>query len=190
MNNTSKNKLLTWLVVLLLLANAITITLFWMGKARHPQQPNGTPQEFLVQQLKLDSKQQEQLQVLVKEHQQSAALLRKKIRESKEAFFDLLHQPVITDSVKQAAANTASKNTEALDLLTFNHFKKIRLLCTAEQQKKFDQIIREVTNMIIQPRPPGRPGNNTQGPPPEGPGGDRQLPPGAPGDDKPPHPPN
>ncbi len=188
MNHTSTNKLLTWLVVLLLIANAITITLFWIDKTRHPQPPGGTPQEFLIQQLKLDTKQQKQLQALVKEHQQSASLQRKKIRESKEAFFDLLHQPVITDSVKQAAAKTASENTEALDLLTFDHFKKIRLLCTAEQQKKFDEIISEVTNMISQPRPPGKRGNDTQG----GPGGGTPgewPPPGLPGEDKPPHPP-
>ncbi len=43
MNHGPKNKLLTWLVVLLLVANAATITMFWLGKAKHPPQPKGPP---------------------------------------------------------------------------------------------------------------------------------------------------
>ena len=181
MNHTTKNKLLTGLVVLLLLANAATITMFWMGKAKHPPQSKGSPQEFLVKELQLDAKQQEQLKELVKEHRHSAELLRGKTRKAKEFFFDLLKQQNVTDSAKQTAAKAVSSITEELDLLTFNHFLKVRSLCTAEQQQKFDEIIKEVTGMIGQPRPPGGPGkgDGPQGPPPPagGPAGDRPPPP-------------
>lgn len=179
MNHTTKNKLLTGLVVLLLLANAATIIMFWMGKAKHPPPPKGSPQEFLVKELQLDTKQQQQLEVLVKEHRQSAEILRGKTREAKELFFDLLKQQNVTDSTKQKAAKAVSIVTEELDLLTFKHFLKVRSLCTAEQQQKFDEIIKEVTGMISQQRPPGGPGkdNGPQGPPPGGPAGDRPPPP-------------
>ena len=55
----------------------------------------------------------------------------------------------------------------------------MRSLCTAEQQQKFDDIIKEVTGMIGQQRPAGGPRNDngTQGPPPGSPGGDRPPPP-------------
>jgi Spy/CpxP family protein refolding chaperone len=178
MNSAAKNKLLVWLVALLLVANAASIAMFWLGKAKHPPQPKGTPQEFLIKELKLDAKQQEQLEVLVKEHRQAAEQLRGKTREAKEAFFDLLKQANVTDSVKQAAAKAVSVNTEELDLLTLNHFQKVRALCTTEQQKKFDEIIHQVTSMMGQPRPPMGPGNDRQGPPPGGPDGDRPPPPG------------
>ncbi len=179
MNHTTKNKLLTGLVVLLLLANAATITMFWMGKAKHPPPPKGSPQEFLVKELKLDAKQQEQLEVLVKEHRQSAEILRGKTREAKEFFFDLLKQQNVTDSAKQTAAKAVSSITEELDLLTLNHFQKVRSLCTTEQQQKFDEIIKEVTGMIGQQRPSGGPGKDPNGPPPPagGPAGDRPPPP-------------
>lgn len=178
MNHTTKNKLLTGLVVLLLLANAATITMFWIGKAKHPPPPKGTPQEFLVKELKLDAKQQEQLEVLVKEHRQSAEILRRKTREAKETFFDLLKKQNVTDSTKQTAAKVVSSITEELDLLTLNHFQKVRSLCTTDQQQKFDEIIKEVTGMMGQQRPPGGPGkgNGPQGPPPGGPAGDRPPP--------------
>jgi periplasmic protein CpxP/Spy len=178
MNATAKNKLLVWLVVLLLIANAASITMFWLGKKKQPPTPKGAPNEFLIKELQLDTKQQEQIDVLIKEHRQAAEQLRRKTREAKESFFDLLKQTNITDSAKQAAVKAISANTEELDLLTLAHFQKIRTLCTPEQQTKFDEIIHQVTNMMGQPRPPMGPGNDRQGPPPGGPDGDRPPPPG------------
>jgi len=182
---------LTWLVVLLVLANIATITMFWLNRPKHPAAMQGErPKDFLVQELKLDAKQQEQLEGLVKEHREAAEALRKKIKESKDAFFALLKQPGVPDSAKQAAAKAVSVNTEELDLLTFNHFQKIRALCTPDQQKKFDEILQRVTSMIAQPRPPGGPGGPPPGGRPDGPGGpggDGPPPPdGAPGNEPPP----
>ena len=173
MNASAKNKLLFWLVVLLLVANVATIAMFWLGKRKQPPQPQGSPNSFLIKELKLDTKQQEQLTVLVKEHREAAELMRQKTREAKESFFDLLKQSNVTDSEKQAAAKAVSVSTEELDLLTLAHFQKIRTLCTPEQQKKFDEIIHQVTSMMGQPRPPLGPGNG----PPGGPDGERPPPP-------------
>jgi periplasmic protein CpxP/Spy len=175
MNPASKNKLLLWLIALLVVANIASITLFWLGKGKQPAQPKGTPNEFLVKELKLDTKQQEQLELLVKDHRQAAEQLRAKTREAKETFFDLLKQSTITDSIKKVTAKKVSVSTEELDLLTLEHFQKVRAICTPEQQKKFDEIIHELTRMMAQPRPPM--GNGPQGPPPGGPNGDRPPPP-------------
>jgi periplasmic protein CpxP/Spy len=183
MSTTAKNKLLTWLVVLLLLANTATLAMFWLNKRQHPPQPKGAPNEFLIRELKLDTAQQAQLDVLVKEHRQMAEQIREKVKAAKDSLFDLVKNPNATDSAKQNAAAACSKLTEQLDVLTVNHFQKVRALCNAEQQKKFDEIIQDITRMMGQPQPPGRPGG-PQGPPP--PGG---PPPGGPGGDRPPPPP-
>ena len=42
-----------------------------------------------------------------------------------------------------------------LDILPFEHFKKVRALCTTEQQIKFDQIIEQVMQMLAPPQNPG-----------------------------------
>lgn len=178
MNPSAKNKLLVWLVVFLLVANAATIAMFWLNKKPNQSAtPNNAPKDFLIKELQLDTKQQEQLEVLVKEHRAAAQQLRRKTKEAKESFFDLLKQANVTDSVKQTAAKVVSAITEELDLLTLNHFQKIRSLCTAEQQTKFDEIIHQVTSMMGQPRPPMGPGKDRQGPPPGGPDGNRPPPP-------------
>ena len=83
--------------------------------------------------------------------------------------FKLLQQPDVNDSTKKAAADNVAKNLERLDLLTFEHFKEVRAMCTPGQQKKFDEIIENVLQMIASGPPPGRPGPNGRDhmPPPD-----------------------
>jgi periplasmic protein CpxP/Spy len=172
-----KNKLLTWLVVLLLVANAATIAFFWLGKTKQPPGPQGGARDFLVKELNLDAKQQELFSEMVKEHRSSAEKIRPQIRKAKEAFFDLLKQPGISDSMKLAAAEQVSVQTEALDLLTFAHFQKLRSICTPVQQQKFDLIIHDILRSMGQPRPPGEGPGGRPTPSGEGPGGHRPPPP-------------
>jgi len=172
MNHGAKNKLLTWLVVLLLIANAATITMFWLGSGRPLPNGKGTPQEFLVKELKLDARQQRLFEVLRKEHHDSAMILREAVKQAKDSFFNLLKQASVTDSIKLVKANNVSAITQQLDLLTLDHFQKIRTICSAEQQKKFDQIINRVVGMFGQPQRPGR-AEGKRPPPREGDGSDR-----------------
>lgn len=163
MNPVTKNKLLTWLVVLLLVANAATIAMYWLGKPKPPLPPNGGPKNYLIKELSLDAKQQEQFGELVKEHRQSVEQLRREVRSAKDNLFDLVSKPNEADSTKQHAAAAVSDITEEIDLLTLDHFQKVRALCTPDQQRKFDDIIREVTRMMGRPGPPMGPHD---GPPP------------------------
>jgi uncharacterized Ntn-hydrolase superfamily protein len=164
MNNTYKNKLLTWLLVVLLLANAITIALFWIGRNKPFPPPQGSPADFLIKELNMDSRQQEQYKMLVKEHQDAVRELREKIKAAKDSLFVLMKKDNVSDSSKKEAAHAVSRQTEQLDILTLEHFQKVRALCNKDQQKKFDDIIHEVIRMMAQPGPPVR--RDIQGPPP------------------------
>jgi len=173
MNHGAKNKLLTWLVVLLVIVNAATITMFWLGSGRPFRNGKGAPQEFLVKELKLDTGQQVLFEVLRKKHHDSAMILRDEVKRAKESFFNLLKQSNVTDSSKFAEANKVSVITRKLDLLTLDHFQKLRAICNGEQQQKFDGIINQVIGMIGQPQRPGRPEGNR----PPGEGMDHNSPP-------------
>ncbi|MCX6317558.1 MAG: periplasmic heavy metal sensor [Bacteroidetes bacterium] len=185
-----KNKLLTWLVVLLLVANAATIAFFWLGRTKQPPGLQGSAaRDFLVKELNLDAKQQEQFSEMVKEHRNSADQIRPQIRKAKEALFDLLKQPGVSDSLKLAAAKQVSVQTEALDLLTFDHFQKLRSICNPAQQQKFDAVIHDIIRTMGQPRPPMRPGDRPGPPSGEGPVENRPPPSGeGPGENRPPPP--
>lgn len=155
--NTRTNKFLVGLVLMLIVANILSIALFWMkdSKPQTMQQPK-IPAEFLIKELQLNAQQQQQFEVLKREHQDASGTLRKEIKDAKEELFDLLKTGGAADTVKQSAVRKISLLTEKLDLVTFNHFEKVRAICSSSQQKRFDKIIKLVTKMMGQqgaPRP-------------------------------------
>lgn len=163
--NTRANKFLIALVLILIVANIASIALFWIKDVKPPaMQPRATPAEFLVKELQLTTAQQQQFETLKKEHQQEASTLRKEIKDAKEELFELLKIPEVNDSVKNTAVKKISLLTEQIDLVTFNHFEKVRAICNVTQQKKFDEIIKEVTRMMAPQGPPHR----GEGRPPRG----------------------
>jgi hypothetical protein len=159
-----KNQFLVWAIVCLLILNLATLTIFWLGRARtHPPSHPARASDFIIKELALNEEQKKSYLDLVSEHRRLAGGHRKNIKDAKNRFFDLLKNHSAGDSLKQAALKEISTHTEQLDLVTFDHFQKVRALCTPAQQKKFDTIIQEVLNMMAVPRPPA--GGSRGGPP-------------------------
>ena len=186
MNNANKNKFLTWLVATLLVANAVTILFFWINRPERMQGPKGSPREFLVNALELDSTQLDAFQDLIEEHQASARPLKKEIRTAKENLFQLLKQPVIPGPEKMKAVQAITLNIQALELLNLDHFQQLRALCNEKQKKKFDGLLDQLAGLMATP-------SNADGhrPPPPGEGHLPPLPgeghPPPPGEGHPPH---
>jgi len=186
MNNANKNKFLTWLVATLLVANAVTILFFWINRPERMQGPKGSPREFLVDALELDSSQLNAFQALIEKHQASARPLKKEIRTAKENLFQLLKQPVIPGPEKMKAVQAITLNIQALELLNLDHFQQLRALCNEKQKKKFDGLLDQLAGLMATP-------SNADGhrPPPPGEGHLPPLPgeghPPPPGEGHPPH---
>ncbi|HUS02243.1 MAG TPA: periplasmic heavy metal sensor [Chitinophagaceae bacterium] len=164
--NISKNNLLIWSVILLVIANVAVLVTIW--STHRKQGPGrGTPADYLIKELNLNSDQQNKLRSLAKQHHEQSLKIREGIKSARHDLFKLLQQPAIDDSTKRSAADNVAKDLEQLDLLTFDHFKEVRSICTPEQQKKFDKIIEDVLQMIAS-GPPGRgPRHGEHMPPPE-----------------------
>jgi len=173
MNFITKNKWVTIAVVVLILLNIVTLTAFWWKKNEfnpEARPPQGGAIAFLIKELQLDSIQQQQLKLLRDEHLSASQDARRKNREAKETFFSLLEKDGITDSEINEAANASARYDAELAKITFSHFKKIRSICTASQQEKFDEIIHEVLRMMSGPQGPPPPRDGRQaGPHPDGP---------------------
>jgi hypothetical protein len=54
----------------------------------------------------------------------------------------------------QMLSQEIGKNQALLETVTFQHFTEVRKICTPEQQKKFDEIIREALRMMGPSPPP------------------------------------
>lgn len=194
MNNFTNNRLLPVITLLLLTANIVTLALLWAHKGggrgdKNPPPPRpGQVFEFVNNELKLDSLQREAYKKLRDEHQAAQKPLQDSIRKAKDNFFALLQQANTPDSMMQLYSKRASDAEQQLEILTYKHFQKLRALCNADQQKKFDTIIQDVLKRMAPPKRQGPP----QGPPPPGREGDRpdRLPPPPDDRDGPPPPQN
>ena len=189
MSYFNRNKGWAIAFLLLIFLNIATLTALWLMKDGRPlpflkeKDPKSGVVDFLVKELGFDSLQKQKLIILRDAHQQKVMGLRKMNREAKDAFFDLLQRSDLPDSVIENGAKNAARFDQELDVLTFQHFREIRNLCTQEQKKKFENVIREVLKMIGTPQggrpqgppPPRREGERPDGPPP--PDDDRKGPP-------------
>lgn len=164
---TNNNRLLTALVVVLLIANTVTMVLYWMdrqgAKPRNMGPGRGERNvAYLIRVLDLDSLQQQQLKLLVEEHVSQTKPLRDSMRDMKDAFFDLVQLPEPDSLQADMLLTKMSATQKQIDLYTLAHFKKIRAMCSKEQQAKMDGVLKDVLRQIAAPPPP---------PPPAGPDG-------------------
>jgi len=63
------------------------------------------------------------------------------MRKMKDSLFRLLSYPETSDSLLDKMADAIAQKQKALDLQTFNHFKRVRTLCTPGQQSKYDSMV-------------------------------------------------
>ena len=184
--NTLKNyRWLSILSIFLLVANAITLTLLWTNKkyAGNPFQgppPHGQAFNYIIKELKFDEHQVEEYKLLRNLHHQHQRPLADSLKLVKDAFYDLLKQPLANDSSIIDLNSKAAALQQQLELEKFYHFQKLRSICTPVQQLKFDAIIDQVIQrMMGPPQHPGSPqnrrGEHGDFPPGIGPDGNAPL---------------
>ncbi|MEO6253596.1 MAG: periplasmic heavy metal sensor [Ferruginibacter sp.] len=161
MNNFTNNRWVPVITWLLLTANIITLTLLWTGKKQGGRAekkfapPTGQVFEFLTHELQLDTAQQEAYKKLRDEHQAGMRDIRNNIqRKAKEALFELLKKPAVSDSEVHIYSGRAAAADQQLDEFTFHHFQKLRAICRPVQQEKFDSIIQETLRRMGGPKRP------------------------------------
>jgi hypothetical protein len=153
MNYFNNTKWWAIAVILLIVLNTATLTIFWIERKSNnhlsPKHENkGAAASYLIKELAFDSMQQLQYNQLIQEHRQRTRQIRREVRNAKDAFFELLIDSSITDDIVRTAALRVSNIEQQLDILTYNHFKKVRTICNTEQKKKFDSIIKNAVQMM------------------------------------------
>lgn len=159
----SKNKWVGVITSVLLIANIITLVLLWTGHRQDsgagkfmPPPGAGPAFEFVVQELGMTQQQQDAYRHLRDEHQQQIRPLTDSLAISKKAYFSLLKDSSITDSLLLKFSGKTVQLQQQMELVHFRHFQKLRALCTVDQQQKFDNIIQEILRRFAGPRPPQR----------------------------------
>lgn len=149
MNPLIKNKFFNALVILLMIANIITIGLFWWrSQVEQPFQSmqmgkNRMHVDFIPAELKMTENQLQQWVQLKEEHRASMPLLRKNIEQAKDAFFSLVKTATPADSTISNAWEIVNKAEKAIHINTLKHFNAIREICNPAQKQRFDEIIEQ-----------------------------------------------
>ena len=150
-------KILIAIVVLLVLINCALLAMFWLQRGKGPG-PDGQPQrahEFLTKELKLNKPQEEAYEKMRTKHFEFTRALNEANHGLRDSLFDFiqtpgLDTPTVTRLEKQIAFNQAE-----LEKVTLLHFRELRNILNAEQQKKFDDVIKDALRMMGGP-PRGR----------------------------------
>jgi periplasmic protein CpxP/Spy len=179
MDQVLKNRMWGFIVGILVVANIATLAGFWYLKLhsdKGSEQPRGqyNTKQFIIARLGLNTAQQQAYDKLVQQHRENVGMVQEELRNAKDGFFNSIAHPETPQARIDTLTSTIAKAEKKLDLLTYEHFKKVRALCNDQQKLRFDNIIKQVMRMM------GPAGGRPQGPPPpqQGQGGDFPPPPG------------
>jgi protein CpxP len=146
-------------LVVMVLLNIITIAFLWMGNPSHGEGPRGPhgphddgPFQFLCDRLHLDSKQVTDYEKLRDEHHNAIEKYQDHSHELRNRFFALLQSANADSATIKQYADSIAMDQQQIELITFYHFKKLRAICTPEQQKTFDEVIGDALKMMSGPQ--------------------------------------
>ncbi len=144
----SRNKPLIFIIVILLLTNIAVLVYFLRpgGNKGNKERTGGkigiaTP---LKEEVGFSEAQMDTYKKLKEEQFKIMRPMMEDIRRTKDSMFSHLGGNPSADSlVARLAGNIAMKQKE-MDIEAFNHFRRIRQLCTPEQLPKYDSMITRV----------------------------------------------
>jgi periplasmic protein CpxP/Spy len=142
---TSANKILSVAVVLLLLVNIAMVIFIVKGKNSDPKrQGKGNAVEMMEKELNMTGQQKNDVKKLRDEHFAKIRPLFDSVRAAKSAFFGLIKDPDVSDSILSIYGKRITETQAAVDKLTFAHFRSVRALLNPDQQVKYDDFVQKM----------------------------------------------
>jgi Spy/CpxP family protein refolding chaperone len=166
MDYLKKNKMIGWLVLLLVLLNTATLTKLWLDKGqRGPRGGRGGSEDLLTKELALNKNQLQQIESLRKSHFQTMEVFRSEQHKTRKSLHEQWQEENAEGEVNILSSKIGDLQ-KSMEVQTYKHFSSIRKLLTDEQKLKFDTIIHDVM----------RKGDRNMNGPPEGPEGQKGPP--------------
>lgn len=160
MSNESKNKILIFIIAILLLAN-IGMLIFFEGIKKHGDRDSKDAgkahsgiTDLLKKEVGFSDTQLVRYKQMRKEHWDKMKPLFDEMNNTKTRFYNLLNSPSVSDSVLSNMADSIGIRQKNIDLQVFHHFKEVGNLCTPEQHAKFDSLVVRVIKRMTTPHKP------------------------------------
>lgn len=158
MNPGLKIKSLYIIVALLLMINAATLGFVWYTTfnlrvnppLNPPRQDNG--KSFLAEELGFTGEQSQKFEALKKEHHEGFEKIMNQTKDLKDQLFECIKTG--DDAKAKEIAAKLSDINKSTELMTYEHFKEIRKICSEEQKVKFDRILKDLVRGLETQSPP------------------------------------
>ena len=155
MNTPSRNRNLILVIAALLLTNIAVLAYFLWLKPHKPKGPPDKPRVDMPSRLRdsigFNDAQVAEYLKLREEQRTKMGTMYDEMRKAKDNLFKLLSDSNASDSLIGKASDVIAEKQKALDVSTFNHFKRIRALCTPEQQPRYDTMIQRMFRKMNRP---------------------------------------
>lgn len=151
MGAENSNKFLKIVIILLIIINAMVLVMHFKSTGRPPR-PHGAQLKYrLIEELRMDEKQETQYSEMVERHRAAMNEIRKKEEETRiKIYSDLSNAHTDRDTLYDQMAQYRKER----EIITFDHFMELRMILNPEQTEQFDKIIGEAVNGME--GPPGK----------------------------------
>jgi hypothetical protein len=142
----NSNKILSIAVILLLLANIAMV--IYIVKCRNHSDAKPSDKKSLFEAMDKELNMTEQQKTEVKKfrdaHFAVSHPLSDSLRAAKEAFFGLLKEPQLNDSIFNVYSKRIIEIQDTIDKLSFAHLQRVRNVFDSTQKNKYDEFIRKM----------------------------------------------
>ena len=166
----SKQRMIVWAIIVLVILNLGTLATLWINHfqriAPPPRSGFGPPKQartFLTRELAFTEDQKEQLKTLQTRQMAQMDALQHDIDDLKRRMMDeLLTSSAETGTIDDLAGEIGEIEAKK-SRLVYTHLEEIRDLCTPQQRKRYNGIIQEILQIMKPPAHQGLPGETGPG---------------------------
>ncbi len=134
----SSNKIFIIVIALLLIANIVTLSLFFTGKKPETDDRKNTMRNYLKNEVGFSAAQLVAFDTVKSRQRAQAKLMYDEIRERKQNNLKKIGIDKFSDSTLKNAALYAASQQKDMEMNMLQHLKDIRNLCTPPQRAIFD----------------------------------------------------
>ncbi len=143
--STTRNRNLLIIIGALLLTN-VAVLVYFLGQKRNSgmgqrERERSTVTEMLQDEVGFNEEQSAKYKELKDKQREKIRPMYDNMRKAKDSLFRLLSYPDTPDSVLNRAAEVIAQRQKELDIETFNHFRRVRALCTPGQLPQYDSLV-------------------------------------------------
>jgi periplasmic protein CpxP/Spy len=146
-----KEKFYQVVIVLLLILNFGILGFMWLHHGPGPGPMPGRPDRLIFEKLHLDAPQKDKFETLKHEHHSQMVSIQEAEGKLHRELFELLKKEPVDSNQRNILLLELQNNDMQKELVTFEHFRKLRAILHPGQMNDFDDFVAELSRHLLAP---------------------------------------